>query len=48
MAHDTGIRTLSFPTGGLMGASQMRAPLTEEVAVTMDIRGLTYMQSKFS
>lgn len=37
-APDTGIPTWSFPTGGLLAASQTRAPLTEEAVVTMDIR----------
>lgn len=48
MVQDTGIPTQSFQTGGLMAASQTRAPLAEGVVVTMDIRGLSYSHSRFS
>lgn len=41
VVQGTGIPTQSFQTGGLMAASQVRAPLTEGAAVTMDIRGLS-------
>lgn len=43
-----GTPTQSSQTGGLMAASLMRAPLTEGVVVTMDIRGLSYRHSEFS
>lgn len=45
MGQDTGIPTQSFQTGGLLGALHMRAPLTEEAVITMDIRGWSYRQS---
>lgn len=43
--QDTGMPTRSFQTGELTAASQTRAPSTEGVAVTMDIRGLTGIQN---
>lgn len=43
--QDTGTPTRSFQTGELTVVSQMRAPSTEGVAVTMDIRGLTGIQN---
>lgn len=45
MGQATGIPTQSFQTGGLLGALHMRAPLTEEAVITMDIRGWSYRQS---